>query len=1599
MSRIINLLALAAFLCLSVRGAENLLANPEFESGTGGWSFQIRDAAAKDGTGNDRLAEGGITAGAGRKGNAYLISVGAAGKAAVVSEPVPVIAGKTYLFSFWARVETGDSASPATPRAWGYLGWYDKAGISIQPPPSTQTADGPEWTLLSVQAKSPPEAVSARAYLFNRTEPDGPGAPVKVYFDDVSLAESVPLSERISSPKRIYPDTALIADGKPQASIIAPDDPAHMGMAREIQAVVETALQVRLPIMKADDWTAAKAGAENVILIGHALNNPAILQLYGWELTSVDGIYPGEGGWALQTVSDPWGTGRNAIIVGASTIPGAAAATAEFNKLVNSAEKGVISRQWRVNLEGKAASNFNEYVNPPGDGFIESRVKQTRDALEEGVHTGATRSIAGAGRDYMRSGREVYAGLCAALIDLMWEDRQKNRPTHGGPWGMDADFNLAGVVTALDLIEESPSLTSDDRIRLTKIVAEYCNYWTTYWSMSGVRTPGLRNNHTTFTSLGLFFAGRYFGLYYPCREAEQWSEMSRLAFEPILSEFKAQEDSNSYQWIPPRHVIAYSLASGNMDFFKSRAARRMADLAIMTMDNLGYQVSFGDVGNFSGGTAEFPLWNAATWFYRDGRYAWALDKAAKVRRRQEFELNSLVAPIAQQEPSDLSGLQVFPVGGGFYKHFGGEKAGIPIEETFDKISMRAGFDPLGEYLLLDGLGCGGHRHYDGNCITRLSARGRIWLADCDYIKALPKFHCGVLVFRDGTSDAMPPFCRLLDAQDADDFAFSRSLTPDYAGADWDRAILWIKGLGFVVKDGMTARAAGNFSFRNTWHVLGDVAENAGQLFSVEQKEEAFDIVSALPLPSKLTSDGALGANWAGYPFADPIVHIRQQIGGGDMKPGEVFAFHTALVPRPSGGAIAKLAHCAGDGLVLEAGERRVWIGFGGSSGPLSVAGQGWAAEGETATIFSATSVTVAGQKLLESNRPVTISMRPGGRFLLYAREAAEVIMSLNRRFISAGGREYRPDHGKIQLRLEQGRTVFAMRDGASLWPIVPDIAALQAGTRSAISPTAPILPLGGLAIAWTSEAMSPGLLITNNAGYPFAFDSGWEITSMPTPAAVNPFATDDSPNDIRMLTDGQTARAENSVMWDKGIPVTLKIDLARPCRLRQISIDAWWGLTSSKSLAFATQKITVKASRQSDSEAVNIAEITDNGPHGDWGSPIAHRINGGDVEARYLTIELIPREGCGVYLAELEVRASPIGQEAAVNLSASLSQQPVITAADVDGDSAPDAIIGNSSGYIAVLGRDGRALWKKDAGSPVRAIVTGDVDGDGKPEVLAGTQYGQLFCFDTEGNLLWNHQFPQYKRKPVVRVLMCADLNSDGKAEIIAGTESWHFYCIDGQGRELWRRETVHASTCGAVADVDSDGRPDVLAGTEYYWWHCLDAAGAPMWGYSSRSGPRTNAVLAANLSGEGKREVVFAGADGNVHALSWDGSLLWKYNTGDEVTALAALPTSPDRPPILIAGSLSFSVYGLDGSGKCIWRRDMGDSVTSFCESRYDDIPVVFAAVENGHIAVISPEGRVLAALLMSSCPVAIAGAGDGVFAALADGSVVRLVASELQP
>ncbi|HIE14268.1 TPA: hypothetical protein EYP70_03245, partial [Candidatus Bathyarchaeota archaeon] len=698
-------------------------------------------------------------------------------------------------------------------------------------------------------------------------------------------------------PKRLYLDTVVVEEGICRSLIVCPKTKLYWRLAEKIVNKIKKCVGIQIPIVGDSDYSPEKYITSNALMLGNICVNRALIPLYHLYYVLVDENFPGKGGYVIRTVHDPWGKGINIIIIGGSDFEGVKQGVNVFLSLIRPSRTLILKKLSLIKLGEDFKRKYPHLASPPTDSDIRLYKRKAKEAMDSEAHGNLAPFIANAGFMYYRTGFEAYARLFKDLIYL-WEGYSMRPITSTrkvfGKWGFDADFFLYKVISAWDLVEESPVFTEKDRLRITRILVDFirdCIY-----HVGDVSRNVIRHNHSTFAALGLLFSGIYFSKFYHSKEAEEWLQIADQCFRPQAQAFKPYEDCNSYQWITLFHTLKHSLISSNTTFIDSGNANKASDYAILTMDNLGYQSPYGDVGRWHAGNAYLiPFLEGLTFTLKDPKYKWMLDLKEKVSsdsRRFEIEKNHYKCNLIGKEPKHLLGVVVFPLERKFFNIFKGESSTL-YEKTFDKISFRSSFNPNDYYLLIDGTSCGGHAHLDGNAILRFTGKGRTFLDDGDYIKSYQKYHNSMLIMKEGISSSIPPFCELEHLADFEYTGFSQTSIKDYSCVDWFRTVVWRKKKFFLVIDRLSALNYGDYSFHCIWRILGETNRLREGICS-EQKGVRFWLKMPPEYDVKIEHDHETGRNWQGYPYAEPIIKVIREVSNKVMRRGENHYFFNLL---------------------------------------------------------------------------------------------------------------------------------------------------------------------------------------------------------------------------------------------------------------------------------------------------------------------------------------------------------------------------------------------------------------------------------------------------------------------------------------------------------------------------------------------------------------------------------------------------------------------------------------------------------------------------------------------------------------------------------
>ena len=1146
---------------------------------------------------------------------------------------------------------------------------------------------------------------------------------------------STPQASTTPERKPFVLETVLVDQGRPKAMIVAPESPEYLKLAEKVRAAIGASIPIRKDSEFASPNGEPRAVPDaNVILLGNQQSSGLVTHLCFKGYCQVDTMYPGKGCYIIKTIHDPWGTGVNVILLTGSDFKGVSRAVDRFCAGLPQGKTPAIPRTFDARFSNEVLKAVPQLAVDLSDADIAKQVKDAETAFRNGVQGGVFNPIMYAGNFYSQSGKEGYAKLFRNLLFLADDLHHEGQGSFGGPWGAAADFLFGPLIIAWDNVEESPSLSAADRQRINSIILDYISYWEQHGYVRGIEKPALRTNHWTFEGQGWLAAGQYFSKYYDIPDGKRWLQMADWCFGLQMESFKSQEDCSGYQWITERHMCRYATTRPDYSWFKSGKARTAGDLAIMCTDNLGYQASFGDVGGFAP-SSEMAILSYLLNVERDGRYMWAIQKGR--RARPVSGLSGLAVDLPPVEPVDLLGVKCLPTDPLFHAYYNGA---IPQERTFDKITFRNSFDPGKPYLLLDGINACYHGHWDGNSILRFTDRGRIWLADCDYIKSLPKFHNSMLVFKDGQSSLPPIFCEKELVADLAHAGLSRTTTHDYAGADWRRNILWDKGHTFVIIDEVQAQKTDDYSFRCLWQTLG-TPELAGNLFRVTQKGPTFSIRNLDGARLRYSNDPVLGQNWKGYKYAGPVVHILQQIRSQKLPAGGKVYFLNVLTTEGKGEAPHEAVRVGESAVLLGSGEDQSLVGVRSASeeiapGVETDAQMYWLTRNRIA-LGGATHLSIGGRTLWHSDHPASAEVAIPRDFDLRLPKARPV-SGLT---------------GPTCLTSPTSLTPIAEFSKAKTVSLAADAAAVYAGSADGkvyclgadLKPRWTFDAVSGVRAVWTGKLdkdSPPRIAVGTAGGAVFLLDQSgqllWkhELPFFKVPGSVVCFTSAD------LAGDGNRALIVGSENWHyyaldaKGNQLWQFEILHAATQATAVDLDG----DGRQEVIMGTEYYAWNAVKP---DGTQIWAYRPVGPHANCVTADKSRVYFGGADS---CIQAVDAAGKRLWLFSC-------GDEVTS-----------LALADLNGDGASEVIAGSLSFYVNALKQDGTLLWRRDLGEPILSLMTAD------SKIFAGTEDGHVFVLGRDGSTLavWSAPGPVRKLIPIPGTTRLAALCDPGCTAILS---------------------------------------------------------------------------------------------------------------------------------------------------------------------------------------------------------------------------------------
>ncbi len=1202
-----------------------------------------------------------------------------------------------------------------------------------------------------------------------------------------------------------------------RASIIASEKFQTLDGAFKIQGAIKEKFGITIPVkdidkLPYDTWSSTEAWQETLILMGSLESNRAMGRLYGMRLIYADGFFPGEGGWILQTIMDPFGNGSHIIVLGASNGEGIDAVTDEFIGDVESLSGPIFPWTIKASIRGEANKAL-QYGAKLSAGSRTQLISKGMNTLANLTPDGVNQffiTLAQAGEGYLLTGDKEYA-LAFKELALAMEEYIRREPSKSVTLISDSRNMWSWgprVFSIWHAIEPSPIFNSEDRINITTMLYKLAQINREDGYLAPMFTPSVRWNHQIYPGLSLFYAANYFATYYPNQETFLWRSLAEATFEKNTSYIGLDEGSD-YIFHVPEKVLDYAMATGKDSLFLE-GIKAAADLYVIFIDNLGVMGGGGDTyplgysSAFSWGHSKV-MW-MASWYLEDPIYAGMLEKVrtSPISQRQpdwDNPLHSYITRVPKSIPQIYPPVSWVRIDKGLYDEvqrpsstaYYGKTTEVPIEETFHKLSLREGFGIEDQYLLLDGFSGGRHGHETGNSILSLNHGGRLWLADKDYIRIYPDSSNGLVVVKDGAVEKKDPFTSLQSTVDLNDFSFTRTLLPSYNGVDWYRNILWKRGSFFLVVDEVNVKEDGSYVFENLWHGMGQAMLLDGHDLKLTQDgEREFHIVSLDDSTKRLRErDKHTRKYWAEYPYTKAPITLLREIKMGQYIEGDEITYLNLLIGDEPYSVIRVGERSA----LITVGHDQYLMGTSGfASDYLKTDARIFVIDKRQAYLVGMKNFHLASGNIqvkadgevdlfLDLEKGIVKTNDSGVKVVVYGKLKGEpshmedILMAFKSQAYEGDRaipeREVSPLNVTKMKGIEGTISAFAVgdlnKDGAE-----EVVIGTRAGMIAAISQNGEVLWQYGKAEGFFSRLLSgptvPGWI---NHIYIDDLEGNGELTVLATSEDWNLYALN----------------GKGKLLWKRTFPSSSQY------AERKGSLVGATAITTAKVPGEKNKVIYVGTQFR------YVYSLTSKGVER-WNEPLQwYGVN--DLAAGDLS-----GDGYHEVAAALEYYyLSTIKDKRAYReRGVVVPGWTKVAVIDLEGQGRSDVLAGTAGGLLLRYtsnGLGGYFRWRMNIGGEVTSILGADINGDGKPEVLAGGHGFHVYAIEGDGNLLWKMPVPD-----VIKTMAVMG------TRVYVGLENGKVMAFSWAG-ELMGETTLDSCVMGMAQVKDLRGEAGLVMATE----------------------------------------------------------------------------------------------------------------------------------------------------------------------------------------
>lgn len=1219
------------------------------------------------------------------------------------------------------------------------------------------------------------------------------------------FAAGLPTIKRL---KALHLTTSLVDRGAAQAVIVAPGGGRYRAEVAQLNERIRTLTGTTLPVFADDKLPEEILRDSNVITLGNMASNAFIEKLYFQWQVILDLKYPGEGGFVVRSLHNPYASGHNVIFLGGSDDAGVSAAVTAFSDGLKGDATLQVGRLAQIRLgKGVTLPRISaEMKKWDVQSWNDSR--RTTSGGRETGYPSATffgwNPISIAGVLYYMTGESKYLDLFKELAlpipdhipAVNSADDAFNDPSN--PLVKNYHYRSHLVDCVYDLIEESPGFTDEERLRITNKLVEH----QFELDPEGTYSKPLGDRHATWHMLCIYSGSRYFSRYYPDPLWERRLTNVRKAFASfnIDPTWGSQGDTLNFVATYIEPLFEFALLDGPTTFVDSGAARTF-------MQGLETLMTGDEVDDYNFFLPHNLLFKAA-WLLKDSRYIWMANQLgldfSKFRIGQSYwpAVEAPVMPLKEMSGS----ITIAPL-----SKIDREttKTPVPLNEAFQVLSYRTGLEKNDDFLLLDGFAGTGRHPFQLNTLLRLRMfNGKNILAG--YANDLSVWPSGMSEPQVARSAA------LKGKVTTKTFAFIHTEVPDMPGSRWQRRIVYLKDRHAVVVDRVSARESGRFDVLSSWEVGGGVELEGKASSRIEVLNGA--VLASADLPyEKLSKTIVRGMVSRELHRDEPIILANLFFNNTDNK---------TISPLKQGG-------------YLVSGGQPGFIGVGPASySNFSVQADFSYLDSRHLLLEGGTELVVKGLKFFSSDTPVTLFWDLKEQSVhfsapLTARVRLAGADGLGKETIINGGEQSilpaippaklieQLRHGLMGLDREIQRNVPAIESitaTSTTWHPVwehalkgkitflikddnRELGRIWAVSQDAQTSTITSIDLNGRLkqiVRKPGEILSILPAVGEKQSQAFAIlagfkddmlraysENGNEVWAVKT--SIHPsfligdhyeapwFTNPEPPNN---MTGVYSLLADD--FWNTGIE---EIAVGRPSTVEFRSLDGQllgsvptrWGNNTSLAL--------LKSGATGGSEPTLLAGKAYTG------NPTLSGING-----QYINVS------DGLYNRMLP---------GFTNMHSWLMRGLAgLRVADINGDGSEEVIYTLSGHWneLRVYNAAGTPLWMKyfgpdkNTGAPfMTALELADLDGDGRKEVLIATRHGWLIAFDHLGTQIWQRHF----ESGISRVSI-----SEQNQKIAVGCDDGSLALLDNVGKQL-----AVGQMSGAVRSVVFD-EDAVIAGS-----------------------------------------------------------------------------------------------------------------------------------------------------------------------------------------